>query len=198
MKNCTHSFIYRALATAALVVVASPFLFGQENFIYEAYTEAWLRPEIFDEFVAEHRDQFNDDLNTCAVQIRDYFNVLYDRGAQRKALCPEESLWHAGTYVSYLHSNPGVGVGIMIADMGRVAAGRDKWAETVSGKATLWLQEQLRREVFTFKELNYLKLETMLGTDAADQYMAEKWRKALEPLKHYLIDMEAHMQCYYY
>ena len=198
MKNPTHPSIYRALAMAALAVMSSSFIFGQENFIYEAYTQAWLHPDSFDEFVAEHQDQFNDNLSTCTIQIRDYFNVLYDRDAQRKALLPEESLWHAGTYVSYLHSNPGVGAGIMITDMGRVASGKDKWAETVSGKATLWLQAQLRREVFAYKEMNYLKLEATLGTDAADQYMMEKWQQVLEPLKHYLKDMEGHMQCYYY
>ncbi|MCB0589376.1 MAG: hypothetical protein KDD06_29080, partial [Phaeodactylibacter sp.] len=84
------------------------------------------------------------------------------------------------------------------ADMSRVASGREKWAETVSGKATLWLQEKLRQEVFTYKQMNYLKLETTLGAEAADQYMAEKWQRALEPLKHYLRDMEGQMQCYYY
>ena len=193
-----HSSIHRALATAALVILSVPFLFGQESFIYEAYTEAWLHPESFDQYVAEHQREFNDNLSTCTAQIRDYFNVLYDRDAQRKALCPEESLWHAGTYISYLHSNPGVGMGIMIADMNRVASGREKWAETVSGKATLWLQDKLRQQVFTYKQMNYLKLEATLGTDAADQYIAEKWQRVLEPLKHYLRDMEAHMQCYYY
>ncbi|MCB9035329.1 MAG: hypothetical protein H6557_01785 [Lewinellaceae bacterium] len=198
MKNRTHSSIHRALATVAFALISLPLLFGQESFIYEAYAEAWLHPESFDEYVAGHRQQFNDNLNTCAIQIRDYFNVIYDREAQRKALFPEESLWHAGTYVSYLHSNPGVGVGIMIADMSRVASGREKWAETVSGKATLWLQEKLRQEAFAYKQMNYLKLETMLGAEAADQYMAEKWQRVLEPLKHYLQDMEAHMQCYYY
>ncbi|MCB0616087.1 MAG: hypothetical protein KDC75_22370 [Phaeodactylibacter sp.] len=94
-----HSSIHRALATAALVILSVPFLFGQESFIYEAYTEAWLHPESFDQYVAEHQREFNDNLSTCTAQIRDYFNVLYDRDAQRKALCPEESLWHAGTYI---------------------------------------------------------------------------------------------------
>ena len=198
MKKYTHLPVFRPLATVVFVVSSLPFLLGQENFIYQAYCEAWLHPESFDEYVAEHRQQFNDDLNTCALQIRDYFNVLYDRQAQRKALCPEESLWHAGSYISYLHSNPGVGVGIMIADMERVASGRETWAETVSGKATLWLKEQLRLQVFAYKEMNYLSLEAALGTDAADRYMAEKWQQMLEPLNHFLKDMEVHMQCYYY
>ncbi|MCO6476000.1 MAG: hypothetical protein J5I94_05225 [Phaeodactylibacter sp.] len=198
MKNRTHQSVYRALATMAMAILSIPFLFGQENFIYEAFSEAWLHPESFDEYVAQHQDQFNDNLNTCAVQIRDYFNVLYDRDAQRQALCPEESQWHTGLYISYLHSHPGAGVGIMIADMNRVASGKYKWAETVSGKATLWLQEQLRQQVFCYKERNYLKLEAAFGTEAADQYMAEKWRQVLEPLKHYLKEMEGHMQCYYY
>ncbi|MCB9293685.1 MAG: hypothetical protein H6559_11275 [Lewinellaceae bacterium] len=198
MKNRTHSVIHHALAAAAMVLMPFQLLFGQENFIYEAFAQAWLHPESFDEYVAEHRQEFSDDLNTCAVQIRDYFNVVYDRDAQRKALCPEESLWHANTYISYLHSNPGVGTGIMIADMNRVASGRDTWAETVSGKATLWLQDKMRQEVFSFKQMNYLKLEAAYGTDVADQYMAGKWQQVLEPLKHYLKDMEVHLRCYYY
>ncbi|MCB0581372.1 MAG: hypothetical protein KDD10_18930, partial [Phaeodactylibacter sp.] len=62
MKNRTHSVIHRALAAATMFLLPFQLLFGQENFIYEAFAQAWLHPESFDEYVAEHRQEFSDDL----------------------------------------------------------------------------------------------------------------------------------------
>ena len=146
----------------------------------------------------DHQVEFNENLNTCAVQLKDYFNMVHSREVQHKALFPEESQWHGRTYIAYLHANPGAGTGLIIADMERVASGKYTWQETVSGKATLWLQEKIQQEVFYYKQKNYLKIEATLGTDAANQYLVEKRQDALAPLQAYLREMELHMQCYYY
>ncbi len=189
----------RAFAALAMVYLFSVgTIFGQGSFIYEAFTQAWLHPGEFDEFIAENQSQFTIDYQTCSANLIDYFRAIADEEAHELAYCSEQFDWDTKMYLSHMQQHPGAGLHIFLADMGRAAFSRDKWLDTPSGRLASWLQEKIDTDVFRSKQAYYLKVEEAQGTDAADRWLYRQRMLAMDPLLTYLAMMEAHFNCYYY